>query len=118
MQQQMESRYEETLELKVTYSSLQQQVDIKTKKLKELFMKLQAVEVELQDTKEAHSKEWQDLEQNQNKLTRDLKLKHLIIENLITVEVKNRTLNRAFWDKDSETWKLKPTTWSMFLLKL
>lgn len=39
-----------------------------------------------------------------------LSFRHLIIEDLITIEVKNRTLNRAFWDKDSETRKLKPTT--------
>lgn len=32
----MESRDEETLELKETYSSLQQEVDIKTKKLKKV----------------------------------------------------------------------------------
>lgn len=36
MQQQMESRDEETLGLKETYSSLQQEVDIKTKKLKKV----------------------------------------------------------------------------------
>ena len=36
MRQQMESRDEETLELKETYSSLQQEVDIKTKKLKKV----------------------------------------------------------------------------------
>lgn len=38
MQQQMESRDEETLELKETYTSLQQEVDIKTKKLKKVRM--------------------------------------------------------------------------------
>lgn len=36
MQQQVDSRDEETLELKETYSSLQQEVDIKTKKLKKV----------------------------------------------------------------------------------
>lgn len=36
IQQQMENRDEETLELKETYSSLQQEVDIKTKKLKKV----------------------------------------------------------------------------------
>lgn len=36
MQQQMESRDEETLELRETYTSLQQEVDIKTKKLKKV----------------------------------------------------------------------------------
>lgn len=36
MQQEVECRDEETLELKETYSSLQQEVDIKTKKLKKV----------------------------------------------------------------------------------
>lgn len=36
MQQEMECHDEETLELKETYSSLQQEVDIKTKKLKKV----------------------------------------------------------------------------------
>lgn len=40
----MESRDEETLELKETYSSLQQEVDIKTKKLKKVKRKRSCVE--------------------------------------------------------------------------
>lgn len=112
IQQQMESRDEETLELKETYSSLQQEVDIKTKKLKkvkrkffhvhwvrnktnlcvklrgplasydfsscclfQLFSKLQAVKAEIHDLQEEHIKERQELEQTQNELTRELKLK-------------------------------------------
>lgn len=103
----MESRDEETLELKETYTSLQQEVDIKTKKLKkvggggagvggeglregapsldslssslsawlQLFSKLQAVKAEIHDLQEEHIKERQELEQTQNELTRELKLK-------------------------------------------
>ncbi|XP_054904554.1 kinesin-like protein KIF3B isoform X2 [Poeciliopsis prolifica] len=110
MQQQMESRDEETLELKETYSSLQQEVDIKTKKLKKLFSKLQAVKAEIQDIQEEHIKERQEHEQTQNELTRELKLKHLIIENFIPLEEKNKILNRAFFDDEEECWKMKAIT--------
>ncbi|TNN33695.1 Kinesin-like protein KIF3B [Liparis tanakae] len=110
MQQQMDCRDEETLELKETYSSLQQEVDIKTKKLKKLFAKLQAVKAEIHDIQEAHINERQELEQTQNELTRDLKLKHLIIENFIPSEEKNKIVNRAYFDEEDEYWKTKPIT--------
>ncbi|XP_076596171.1 kinesin-like protein KIF3B [Chaetodon auriga] len=110
MQQQVESRDEETLELKETYSSLQQEVDIKTKKLKKLFAKLQAVKAEIHDIQEAHINNRQELEQTQNELTRDLKLKHLIIENFIPLEEKNKIVNRAYFDEEDEYWKMKPIT--------
>ncbi|KAJ3586381.1 hypothetical protein NHX12_012779 [Muraenolepis orangiensis] len=110
MQQQVENRDEETLELKETYSSLQQEVDIKTKKLKKLFAKLQAVKAEIQDVQEAHIKERQDLEQSQNELTRELKLKHLIIENFIPMEEKNKIVSRAFFDEEDDHWKVKAIT--------
>ncbi|KAJ8370742.1 hypothetical protein SKAU_G00107700 [Synaphobranchus kaupii] len=110
MQQQMDCRDEETLELKETYSSLQQEVDIKTKKLKKLFAKLQAVKAEINDVHEAHIKERQDLEQTQNELTRELKLKQLIIENFIPMEEKNKIMNRTFLDEEDDHWKLRPIT--------
>ncbi|KAM3922207.1 kinesin-like protein KIF3B [Leptodactylus fuscus] len=108
MQQEMENRDEETLELKETYSSLQQEVDIKTKKLKKLFSKLQAVKAEIHDLQEEHIKERQELEQTQNELTRELKLKHLIIENFIPMEEKNKMMNRCYFEEEEDQWKLHP----------
>ncbi|XP_012681607.2 kinesin-like protein KIF3B [Clupea harengus] len=110
MQQQVECQDEETLELKETYSSLQQEVDIKTKKLKKLFAKLQAVKSEIQDIQDSHIKERQDLEQTQNELTRELKLKTLIMENFIPLEEKSKIENRAFFDEEDDCWKLRPIT--------
>ncbi|XP_067904464.1 kinesin-like protein KIF3B isoform X2 [Heterodontus francisci] len=110
MQQQMETQDEETLELKETYSSLQQEVDVKTKKLKKLFAKLQAVKAEIHDLQEEHIKERQELEQTQNELTRELKLKHLVIENFIPLEEKNKIMNRAYFDEEEDQWKTQPIT--------
>lgn len=44
--------------------------------LAQLFAKLQAVKAEIHDVQEEHIKERQELEQTQNELTRELKLKY------------------------------------------
>ncbi|XP_048453443.1 kinesin-like protein KIF3C isoform X2 [Rhincodon typus] len=108
IQQQMLLQDEETMELKDTYSSLQQEVEIKTKKLKKLFTKLQAVKTEIQDLQDEHVRERQDLERTQNELTRELKLKYLIIENFIPPEEKNKIMNRLCFDCDEDQWKFLP----------
>lgn len=37
-------------------------------------------------------------------------LRHLIIENFIPSEEKNKILNRSYFDEDDEYWKMKPIT--------
>ncbi|XP_078069140.1 kinesin-like protein KIF3B isoform X1 [Mustelus asterias] len=112
IQQQMLLRDEETMELKDTYTSLQQEVEIKTKKLKKvrkkLFAKLQAVKTEIRDLQDEHVRERQDLEHTQNELTRELKLKYLIIENFIPPEEKNKIMNRLCFDCEEDQWKFLP----------
>ncbi|XP_078397599.1 kinesin-like protein KIF3B isoform X2 [Cetorhinus maximus] len=108
MQQQMLLQDEETMELRDTYTSLQQEVEIKTKKLKKLFAKLQAVKTEIQDLQDEHVRERQDLEHTQNELTRELKLKYLIIENFIPPEEKNKIMNRLCFDCEEDQWKFLP----------
>lgn len=49
---------------------------ISTLCLAQLFAKLQAVKAEIHDVQEEHIKERQELEQTQNELTRELKLKY------------------------------------------
>ncbi|XP_077447153.1 kinesin-like protein KIF3B [Stigmatopora argus] len=110
MRQQMVSRDEENLELKETYSSLQQEVDSKTKKMTKLLNKLEALKAEIHEVQEAHITTRQQLEQTQNELTRDLKLKSQMIENFIPLEDKNKIASRAYFDEKDEDWKLKPIT--------
>ncbi|KAH9500474.1 Kinesin-like protein kif3b [Bulinus truncatus] len=108
MQQKLDEKEETAVEFRETYQSLQQEVDVKTKKLKKLFNKLQATRQDIQDLQEEHTKERQELEQTQMELTRELKLKMLIIENFIPTEDKIKIQNRAYFDEDDDTWKLKP----------
>ncbi|NWH15594.1 KIF3C protein, partial [Grus americana] len=108
MQQEMLLRDEETMELRETYTSLQQEVEIKTKKLKKLYAKLQAVKAEIQDQHDEYIRVRQDLEEAQNEQTRELKLKYLIIENFIPPEEKNKIMNRLYFDGEEDQWKFQP----------
>ncbi|XP_051500282.1 kinesin-like protein KIF3C [Myxocyprinus asiaticus] len=108
MQQQMLVQDEETVELRETFSSLQQEVEAKTKKLKKLYAKLQSLKADIQDVNDEHVRSRQELEQTQNELTRELKFKYLIIENFIPPEEKNKIMNRLQFDAEEDQWKFQP----------
>ncbi|KAK7151196.1 hypothetical protein R3I93_012208 [Phoxinus phoxinus] len=106
--QQVLDQDEETLELRETFSSLQQEVEAKTKKLKKLYAKLQSLKADIQDVNDEHVRSRQELEQTQNELTRELKFKYLIIENFIPPEEKNKIMNRLQFDTEEDQWKFQP----------
>ncbi|XP_072300126.1 kinesin-like protein KIF3C [Eucyclogobius newberryi] len=108
MQQQMFVQDEETVELRETFTSLQQEVEAKTKKLKKLYAKLQCIKTEIKDVNDEHVRSRQELEQTQNELTRELKFKYLIIENFIPPEEKNKIMNRLTFDPEEDQWKFQP----------
>uniref|UniRef100_A0A096LR59 Kinesin-like protein n=1 Tax=Poecilia formosa TaxID=48698 RepID=A0A096LR59_POEFO len=108
MQQQMLIQDEEAVELRETFTSLQQEVEAKTKKLKKLYAKLQCTKAEIKDVNDEHVRSRQELEQTQNELTRELKFKYLIIENFIPPEEKNKIMNRLMFDPEEDEWKFKP----------
>ncbi|XP_024146704.1 kinesin-like protein KIF3C [Oryzias melastigma] len=108
IQQQMLVQDEETLELRETFTSLQQEVEAKTKKLKKLYSKLQCIKAEIKDMNDEHVGSRQELEQTQNELTRELKFKYLIIENFIPPEEKNKIMNRLTFDPEEDQWNFQP----------
>ncbi|XP_003962317.2 kinesin-like protein KIF3C [Takifugu rubripes] len=107
IQQQMVLQDEETLEMKETFSSLQQEVELKTKKLKRLFAKLQLVKAETRDILGEHVTARQELEETQAELTRELKYKNVLIENFIPPEEKNKIMNRLYFDSEEDQWRLQ-----------
>lgn len=69
----MQEEYD-TLEKKETYDSLQQEVEMKTRKLKKLFQRLEALKDDINDEEEINSVERQEKQQAIEALTRDIKL--------------------------------------------
>ena len=68
MLQRLEEQEGSRLDIQQTFQSLQQEVDVKTKKLKKLFNKLQAVKREIVDTGDEFQVERRELEETQNSL--------------------------------------------------
>ncbi|XP_067223889.1 kinesin family member 3Cb [Chanodichthys erythropterus] len=108
MQQLMFEQDEETIELKETFSTLQQEVEFKTKKLRKFYSKLQLVRSEIGDIINEHVTMRQELEQTMNELTREMKFKNLIIDNFIPPEEKNKIINRLHFDSEEDQWKVLP----------
>ena len=87
------------------YQNLQQEVDLKTKKLKRLFSKLQYLKQDIIDNTEVFNKERRDLEDTQSALIKDLKLKRLIIDNFMPIEQFNKVLASMKYDENEDVWK-------------
>ncbi len=102
----LEEREEAGVEMEKTYSTLQQEVDAKTRKLKKLFAKLQGTKQEILDVTEEYNRDRRDLEETQQELLKELKLKCLMIENFIPPEEKSKILARARYDEEEDAWSL------------
>ncbi|XP_035227190.1 kinesin-like protein KIF3B [Stegodyphus dumicola] len=116
IQQKLLQEEEYTLEKRETYDSLQQEVEIKTKKLKKLFSRLQALKEDISEEQEINSVERQDKEQVIETLTRDLKLSNLVIDNFVNPEDKSKFLEQVQFDEDEDAWVIYPAemTYSHF----
>lgn len=97
-------------EMEKTYSSLQLEVEAKTKKLRKLFTKLQGVKQEIVDVTEEYNRDRRDLEDTQQQLLKELKLKMLIIDNFIPPADKEKLMSRSVYDDESDVWVLQPNS--------
>jgi hypothetical protein len=108
MHQRLEEQEECALEMRETHSNLQQDITLTTKRLRKVFAKLQSVKQELHEITEVNDRERRECMQTQNELTKELKLKYLIIENFLPADEKNKIRQRIVYDEDEDTFVLLP----------
>ena len=104
--QQLELKEENELEITGKFTSKQQEIDIKKKKLRKLYTKYLLIKEEIRDAAESNQREQKELEDLQTDLIKDVKLKYLIIDNFIPSEDKRKLLNRMVYDEEVQDWKL------------
>ena len=114
MARQVAEQEEMNLELEEKFGSLQDEVDAKTKKLKKLWTKFQSTKVEIKDLTEEFQVEKGDMLETIRDLTRQLKLKEVIIQNFVPPEEARQfddveSGGRAVWREEQETWIIPRT---------
>jgi hypothetical protein len=106
MKQQLQEREENRMELEQQYVSIQEEVDIKTKKLNKLWKLYQNSKNEIKDLQDEMIQEREDLMFGLRESERDRKLYKKIVEMFVPPEELNKILNRAFWSEDNEDWSV------------
>ncbi|KAI1726451.1 kinesin motor domain-containing protein [Ditylenchus destructor] len=107
--QRLEAQEDNTAEIKQTFANLQQEIEAKSRKLQKFLMKHQQIRLEMQDSAEANSRERQSLESSVSEMNKELKLKWMLIENFIPMDVIEHLKERAYFDEDEEKWVIMKT---------
>mmetsp|Transcript_26474 Transcript_26474/g.77839 ORF Transcript_26474/g.77839 Transcript_26474/m.77839 type:complete len:766 (-) Transcript_26474:425-2722(-) len=102
----LQERQDELLQREEKYSSLEEEVEAKTRKLKKLYQKYKGAQQEVNDLQEEFQREREDMLETVRELTRQLKLKALVIDNFIPPEEQSKIEQRAEWDEELEEWKV------------
>ena len=109
LRQEMEARQEARLAQEEQHSSLQEEVDVKSRKLKQLWAKFRAAQGEVADLQAEQQQQKEDLLLTVRELTRQLQLQNLVIESFVPPEEVELLEGRAVWDDDGgEEWRLLP----------
>uniref|UniRef100_A0A8D8RDN3 Kinesin-like protein n=1 Tax=Cacopsylla melanoneura TaxID=428564 RepID=A0A8D8RDN3_9HEMI len=110
MKQELDKKEESTEEIRGNYSTLEQEVQAKNKKLQKIYSKYEEVKQDIQDIMDEFNRDRRDLEQSQDDMLRDLKLRKLIIENFIPIEELKRLEQRLVYDEELTQWNIVPET--------
>ncbi|KAM9412973.1 kinesin-like protein KIF3A isoform 1-T4 [Salvelinus alpinus] len=107
LRRELEEKEAERLDMEEKYSSLQEEAQGKTKKLKKVWTMLMAAKSEMADLQQEHHREIEGLLENIRHLSRELRLQMLIIDNFIPQEYQEMIENYVQWNEDIGEWQLK-----------
>ncbi|KAE9033406.1 Kinesin-II subunit [Phytophthora rubi] len=104
--QELAEKEDSNLLLEEQYATLQEAVDDKTRKLKKLWAKHKAATTEIEDLKAEFQAEKEDMLDTVRELTRQLKLKHLLLSHFVPLDEAQSLEKRARYDADHDAWQV------------
>ncbi|KAK7922875.1 hypothetical protein WMY93_009777 [Mugilogobius chulae] len=107
LRKELEEKEQERLDIEEKYTSLQEEAQGKTKKLKKVWTMLMAAKSEMADLQQEHHREIEGLLENIRQLSRELRLQMLIIDSFIPQEYQEMIENYVHWNEDIGEWQLK-----------
>ncbi|XP_027270686.2 kinesin-like protein KIF3A isoform X1 [Cricetulus griseus] len=107
LRKELEEKEQERLDIEEKYTSLQEEAQGKTKKLKKVWTMLMAAKSEMADLQQEHQREIEGLLENIRQLSRVLRLQMLIIDNFIPQDYQEMIENYVHWNEDIGEWQLK-----------
>ncbi|XP_052279055.1 kinesin-like protein KIF3A [Dreissena polymorpha] len=107
LRKQLEEKEQERLDIEEKYSSLQEEIAGKTKKLKKVWTMLMQAKSEIADLQQEHQREMEGLLENVRQLSRDLKLQIMVINNFIPPEYQEMIEQHVAWNEDIGEWQLR-----------
>ncbi|XP_021567444.1 kinesin-like protein KIF3A isoform X1 [Carlito syrichta] len=107
LRRELEEKEQERLDIEEKYTSLQEEAQGKTKKLKKVWTMLMAAKSEMADLQQEHQREIEGLLENIRQLSRELRLQLLIIDNFIPRDYQEMIENYVHWNEDIGEWQLK-----------
>ncbi|XP_052794799.1 kinesin-like protein KIF3A [Mya arenaria] len=107
LRKQLQEKEQESLDIMEKYSSLQEEITGKTKKLKKVWTMLMQAKSEIADLQQEHQREMEGLLENVRQLSRELKLQMLVIDNFIPPEYQEMIEQHVAWNDDIGEWQLR-----------
>jgi hypothetical protein len=106
LQRELEEHEEANLQIEEEYASLQEAKDAKTRKIKKIWALLMSHRSEIKDLQEEHQREREDLLDTIRDLTRELKLRVLVINQFIPPDALGMLEDNAEYDEAAEKWRI------------
>ncbi|KAJ3324199.1 Kinesin-like protein kif3a [Blyttiomyces sp. JEL0837] len=106
LQRELEDHEEANLQIEEEYASLQEEKDAKTRKIKKVWNLLMSHRSEIKDLQAEHQREREDLLDTIRELSRELKLRMLVMSSFIPEDVLEMLEQSAEYDEAAEKYRI------------